>query len=150
MLKKRKLLAAAFLSALLIAAWAVAAKFSASFALVIEPGYGVDVPAQEVEWIELPKEVNLASHWSNRHQSHIDFRIPEDAFLQMFSAKTFKEILTMNYSILEEVVDPKDPKFAERIADSGLVYNEEWDNGGGIRITFDRSAEIATYSYVGW
>jgi len=149
-LKKRKLLIAAFISGLLIAGAVIVARFPALIALISEPEYGVAVPAQEVKCIELPPGVEFASYWSNRHRSHVDFKITEDAFLQMFSGMSFEEVSPLSYSVLAEVTNPNKPEFAELLAGSGLVYNEDWDNGGGIRVTFDRTAGIATFGYVGW
>jgi hypothetical protein len=144
MLKKRKLLTAVFICGLLVAGGAMVFRFLDSLAIISDPEYGVAVPAREVDCIELPRGVEFASYWSNRHESHVDFKITKEALLRMFSDIKFEEVSPLHYSVLAKVTNPNQPEFEDRSADSGLEYKKVWDNGGGIRVTFDRSTGIAT------
>jgi hypothetical protein len=110
-----------------------------------------DASPQDVSFLRLPPSASRIGYWRDGLNYCAEFDIPEDAFRSLFHKFHFDEISKPISVHLKPFGDPQVfPYHADTkpiSITSGLSYHEQWSNGGGYNIIYDRSRSRAYYDF---
>lgn len=115
------------------------------------PKISINAKPEDVAFIQLSATCTDIQCYDDGYMKAAFFNASEDEFKSVFSSFSFKEITSRTHYLSTITPLPRahpGEVFASSFADSGLIHQTVYSNGGGYTIVYDRDTRRASFHYM--